>query len=104
MKDTIALIKKGAPVSEWDGPETPLRMAVMAKNIELVSVIIKAGASPNEVDKKGVSVLHFAVFDDNQECVNFLLNKRGNVNVTDRHGQTPLFFAPNPDMCDILTK
>ncbi|CAJ1389971.1 unnamed protein product [Effrenium voratum] len=81
---------------------SPLTTAVRAGNVECTKVLLKARASPNEQDDKGVSPLHLATFDGNPDLCKALLFYRADVDACDRHGQAPLFFAPSKDVCKLL--
>jgi len=94
----------GAPTDRWRGPGTPLQTAIQARSPELVALLLRARADPNERGKKGVSLLHMAAFDGQTETCRSLLHARAEPNSQDCHGQTPLFFAPSRAVCVMLYK
>lgn len=102
LRDVEVALKRGAAPHSWQGPSTPLRSAVEAHCIELVRMLLRAQADPNESDDRAVSVLHGAAFDGQWDICRELLDARAAANVADRHGQTPLFFAPSRPVCELL--
>jgi len=104
LSDAKRALKKGASPHQWEGPDTPLRVAISARNVELVTLLLRARANPDESDSKGVSVLHFAAFDDQLDLCRALFQKKADANIRDKHGQTPLFFAPSTNICEVLTQ
>lgn len=122
-----ALIGQGADVNallEEDGEQvTPLRLAVRANNLEMVKILIEAGANPNS-DQESLP-LHVAAFNGNFDILRYLLSKGAalthpvtgwtalhsaasgghieiadyliaqgvNINSQDEDGQTPLMYA-----------
>lgn len=84
------------------GPATPLGTVVKAGRADLARLLLRAKASANERDAKGVSALHLAVFDGNLDLSRTLIASRADVDACDRHGQTSLFFAPTRDICKLL--
>ncbi|CAE7555847.1 Ankrd54 [Symbiodinium natans] len=97
-------LKSGASANTWDGPDTPLRAAVQARSTELVSLLLRARADPEEEDPKGVRLLHLAAFKGQDEICRLLLASRASPNAADCHGQTPLFFAPTRPICATLQR
>jgi len=69
---------------------------------DLARLLLRARASVNERDAKGVSALHVATFDGNTDLCKVLLTAKIDVDGCDRYGQTPLFFAPNREICKLL--
>jgi len=86
----------------WRGPGSPLSHVVKAGRTDLTRMLLRAKASPNLRDNKGVCPLHLASFDGNLEVCRVLMVGRADVDPCDRHGQTPLFFAPTRDICKLL--
>lgn len=105
LKEAKSALRTGAASPhEWTGPDTPLRGFTIARKKEFVKVLLQVKADPNEADKNGVSVLHFAAFDNNPEMCRTLLAGKADVNVRDKHGQTPMFFTPNEKVCEVLSQ
>lgn len=88
----------------WRGPGSPLYASVKASRVDLARLLLRARASANEKDAKGVSALHLATFDGNTEICRALLVARADVDACDRHGQTSLFFAPTREVCKLLVE
>jgi len=86
----------------WSGPGTPLNSAVRANRSDVVRLLLRAKATVNDQDDKGVSPLHLAVFEGSLEIMQMLLAGRAHIDACDRHGQTPLFFVPSRDVCKFL--
>lgn len=97
---------KGAPdlMRRWHGPGSPLVAVSRAGRADVARMLLRAGASANDADSKGVTPLHIAVFDGNADLCKVLLSARADVEAADRHGQTPLFFAPGPEICRLLVE
>jgi ankyrin repeat protein len=78
--------------------DSGLHMAICKYNIPLVKQLLLYGADINDLDRRGRSVLHLALYrpknaetiKDLCEMVDFLLNKGININIQDRMGGTPL--------------
>lgn len=96
---------KGAPdlMRRWHGP-SPLVAVSRAGRADVARMLLRAGASANDADSKGVTPLHIAVFDGHVDLCKVLLSARADVEAADRHGQTPLFFAPGPEICRLLVE
>lgn len=92
------------PLSSWTGPGCLLGVVAKAGRPDVAQILLRAKASVNERDPKGVSPLHMSVFDGHAELCKVLLAARADVEACDRHGQTPLYFAPNREMCKILVE
>lgn len=97
-----ALLEKKASPNKWTGPETPIRAAVLAQNIELVQCLLGSRANPNQANNRGVTVVHQAVFDQAEDLCKVLLQGMADPNAGDKCGQTPLFFASTPSFCRLL--
>merc|ERR1719231_452777 len=72
--------------------------------MELVTMLLKAQANPNVQNDKGAGVLHQATFAGDLDMTVMLLEARADPNLGDQHDQTPVFFAPTPQICDVLTR
>mmetsp|Transcript_9577 Transcript_9577/g.13584 ORF Transcript_9577/g.13584 Transcript_9577/m.13584 type:complete len:307 (-) Transcript_9577:7-927(-) len=93
------LVAEGANLNAWKGSQTPLIVAVEARNAEMTRLLLSMKADPDLADPKGVTALHIAVFDGMHAVVDALLDGGAKVNARDRHGQTALFFAPDRETC-----
>jgi len=68
----------------------------------LMRVLLLASADPNEMNGKGVSLLHRVAYDGHLDGIKLLIDATADPNALDQHGQTPLFFAPNKAVCAAL--
>ena len=66
--------------------------AVKSKNVKAILEYLNYGAKINNVDSKGIPLLHFAVAKDST-VLSLLLNKGANVNAVDGNMETALFKA-----------
>jgi len=90
--------------------DCPLLTAIETGNLEIVSILLSAGASLNTQSMTGKSALHASVrryskerSKTNLHIVTLLLDKGANVNEADSKGRTPLHIAvksgtANPDI------
>jgi ankyrin repeat protein len=72
--------------------ETPLLLVCEnpADEVEIVKVIVNAGADVNEPDENGWSPLHAALYLMNLATAQFLLSRGANPNAQDKFGLTPV--------------
>jgi ankyrin repeat protein len=77
---------------ERDGG-TVLMCAVREKDLGLVSLVIKAGASITDSDAGGWTALHFAAQEGVVEIAEELIRSGAMVDAQDCTGRTPLFVA-----------
>ncbi|KAL9056813.1 MAG: hypothetical protein Q9162_002684 [Coniocarpon cinnabarinum] len=74
---------------------TPLFDAVETADLPLIELCLRHGFRTDDVDKLGMTPLHFAVQLSKPVVVHFLLFRRADVdiNVCDNKGRSPLFLA-----------
>ena len=84
----------------WELFTTPLIDAVSTRrqNIDVVSVLLNAGADPNKANNWGYSPLHIAAAYGNTNAVKLLLDQGANPNQVNRWGRTVLTHALNTCM------
>ena len=71
-----------------------LHAAVMSRNLDLVSWLVKKGADPSLVNNIGDGVLHEAAKNEDPDYLKEILSVRGvNVNIQNALGSTPLMEA-----------
>lgn len=93
------LIKQGADPNEADfhSDETPIMQAAAWGDIEVLKLLVEAGANLSDVDASGKTVLHFACSNYENDMVDpivFLLEQGSfDINRSDEFGYTPLFYA-----------
>lgn len=91
------LLSKGADVNVEDPDEnTPLHVAILEANTNMVISLLSHGADVNKVNKKtGLTPLMLAVNLNTEEAtiVDYLLSYKADHNVIDHYGETPLHIA-----------
>jgi len=90
------LIQAGADVNKRNAEEpheTPLFRAVFNENLEVVEMLLNAGADPNLAIDEGTTPLMVAAAHGVTEIVRKLIQKGANVNVKDSNGGTALMDA-----------
>jgi len=73
--------------------EYELFLAVDKKDVDEVKTLLEQGADVNANTLEGLSLLHFAVYQEAEKIVPLLIKKGARVNSTDDMGQTPLHYA-----------
>ena len=69
------LIQKGAQLSATDGAHTVWSLAAMEGGVEVLDYLLEdCGIDKNSIDKRGFSVLHWAVTGMNIQTISYLLN------------------------------
>ncbi|XP_054011149.1 ankycorbin [Hylaeus anthracinus] len=72
---------------------TPLHLAVIAGDTQLVAVLLANGADVNARDLEGHSVLHWATVCGEAECVRLVLAAGAQPSTPDLRGGSPLHYA-----------
>jgi len=73
--------------------------------LNIIKLLIKAGADPNIQNNYGETALMIANYDDNLDIVNILLKAGADPNIKDKNGVTALMNATyNPDIVEIMIK
>jgi uncharacterized protein len=72
---------------------TPLMLAAREGDVELVGVLLKAGADVNAVSGDGKTALALAIFNGNYDAASLLVDSKADVNRADAQRFTPLFWA-----------
>jgi ankyrin repeat protein len=89
--------------SEWGA--TPLHLAARDGRLEIVDVLLKAGARADIADDRGSTPLHWAA--GHPGVISILVERGASVNMVDRSGRTVLHWAANigaADSIDALLK
>lgn len=82
---------------------TPLLLAVEARNLPTMEVLIQRGADMTLLDYVGRNILHHAVLSQSESVVRWVLeNTKVDVNQTDKLQQTPLDYAESEDIKNLL--
>ncbi|RLU16886.1 hypothetical protein DMN91_010955 [Ooceraea biroi] len=72
---------------------TPLHLAVIAGDTQLVAVLLANGADVNAKDLEGHGVLHWATVCGEAECVRLVLAAGARASTPDLRGGSPLHYA-----------
>ncbi len=87
VKEQIA---NGADVNSVAEGTSVLHLAVSTNNVEIVRLLLSAGANPNITDEEKQTPLMMLYSDANMEIFNLLLHSGAKVNSKDSEGQTVL--------------
>ncbi|KIV95467.1 hypothetical protein PV10_03121 [Exophiala mesophila] len=82
-----------APGSRFGG--TALHAAVLREHIEVMELLLAAGANPNQADWNLVSPLHSAALYGSEKVIRVLLDHGASVEAMDSEGRTPRDWALN---------
>jgi len=86
--------RAAALLNETDNSgNTALVRAVLKRNLNMVSLLLGAGADPNIKNNKGRNALHWATETGQTDIAEILLDYHANLTHQDRDGNTPLHFA-----------
>ena len=76
-----------------NGGDTALTLASKYGNVEIVKVLLAAGADQHKADDDGWTPLMRAAYGGHMEVVQVLLAAGADKDKADNHGRTPLMFA-----------
>jgi len=77
-------------------------LSAKAGDLEMVQVLLDAGANPSDMDASGCSPLHYAASRGSGEMVRLLLENRANHELRDDWGDAPLFWAAGAPVVRLL--
>ena len=103
-RDIEHLVQMNALDYTFDG-NTPLIVAVLRNNLDMVKVLLDKGADLSVATNEGFTPLMFAVQNNNLDMVKVLLDKGADLSAANNQGFTPLMFAVlrnNLDMVKVL--
>lgn len=72
---------------------TPLHVAAIKDHPDLVEILLKNGADPNEKDYKGATAMHYAAMNNSILIMNHLCNAGASLDIETDDGQTPFNIA-----------
>jgi ankyrin repeat protein len=88
------LLQLHPDLDAWDRAEfTPLLNAAEAGRVDLLKLLVAAGAYPNATQKNGHNALMLAAASDSLEAVQFLLEQKLGVNALSGFGESALMAA-----------
>lgn len=87
--------KKEPPLS------TPLQNAVLDRNLESMTELLKGGANPDDIDLCDTTALHYAAMNGYLEEVRCLLDYGASLKVYDFNGESPLHLAAEYDHFEV---
>lgn len=89
-----ALIKSGVNIKYSEGKNgvSALHLASSQGNLELVKIILDAGADINQKDNLGITALHSSIRKKHEDVYKFLRSNGAELSITSK-GLTPLMFA-----------
>lgn len=91
------LIKWGVEVGHknWLTGHTPLHLAAVRGHLDVVKLLVEAGAPLNKRSKDKQTPLHLAAWLGKGDVVDFLLSKGARLETIDKLGHSPLWSACN---------
>lgn len=93
LAQVTALIAAGANVNKGDMFGAPLHMAVARGNVDIVTVLLDAGADIEAKGTNGAHPLHLAALADRPEVARLLIAHGAQLESRDNNGMTPLLIA-----------
>jgi ankyrin repeat protein len=81
----------------------PLHYSIQKKDLDVIDLLLEAGANPNFYDNTGYNALHQSIFIRNIEIVKLILKHIGSINSKTTSGETALHIAVNLKLTEIAT-
>ena len=82
---------------------TPLAAAALQGKVDVIEVLVAAGADVDDPDQTGTTPLMVAAAQGHTPAVEALIRRGANPNVQDRTGMTPLMAAASSGRADMVT-
>ncbi|ABV88571.1 ankyrin repeat domain-containing protein [Shewanella pealeana] len=106
-KDAAAvtnMIANGADINKGDWyKNTPLNHAVQKSTLEIVSLLLEAGANPNQAGSDGTKALYIASLNGMLPKMQLLLTKGADVNDKDDEGESALITAAGNSTAEVVS-
>lgn len=102
---TELLINRGTHINLPDASgDTVLKAAIKSqyKNLQVISLLLTAGANPNIHNKYGETALHEAVGTGDIDVVKLLMQHKARVTARDKFGKTPVDWAKDKKLAAIV--
>jgi ankyrin repeat protein len=97
------LLRKHADVNAQDvDGSTALAWASVRCNLEIATLLLKAGANPNLTNEQGVGPLYLALTNGSTEMARLLLSHGADPNVARADGETALMTAARLGQIDVM--
>jgi len=95
IEEVKRLVKAGAKVNTEGngGLKTPLHVALLNNNVDVLRILLGAGAYVDDRNHNQSTPLHVAARHGNTEAIRLLLKHGANVNARNNDGWTPLHCA-----------
>ncbi len=82
---------------------TPVHYAASGGHLHVLEHLFGLpGFSPNDVNREGVTALHWAAVSGKRNAVDYLVTRGANVDAKDKQGRTPLFAAAAVGRADVV--
>ena len=103
-EETARLAAEAARVAEEAArpARTKLHVAAQDGNIDVVRMLLGAGADTNIMNKDGRTPLHCAAWGGRTDHVRLLLDAGADINLMSNKGKTPLHYAEEKGHTDIV--
>jgi uncharacterized protein len=105
---TVDYLLKGGTnpnIRESETGQTPLVVATISRNFDIVETLLKFGAKPDIADDYGKTALSWAAQNGEYDVAKLLLDVKANPNHQNREGMTPLMLAikgSHPNLVQLL--
>jgi ankyrin repeat protein len=97
-----ALLEHGAHIdSETTMKRTPLIMATLQGDFEIVDLLVSCGADVNKYDIDNNTSLHYASRIGRVKIVEYFLYKRADYSLKNIYGETPLDLVGNYEVYSV---
>ncbi|XP_055542552.1 ankyrin repeat domain-containing protein 12 isoform X2 [Wyeomyia smithii] len=90
---SVAMVAPELVESADEDGFTPLHLAVIQGNLQLVNLLLANGADVNALDNEGHSVVHWATVCGEVEALRTVLSAGADVSTPDINGGSPLHYA-----------